>query len=199
MQPQVSKKEIGHGVVGDENVHQPVSIQIQGNNSQRFGIGHVDARLLAHVGEGQVSIISVEDATCSLECRWRAGIPFPAIVFARRIILEIDVNVAADEKVQPAVIVVVEKGRARAEVGSIVPIRMIAQPGSRSNILESPAAFPVADIVVQNVGLSVTSEKKIGPAVIVNVANGHSHPATHVTEAYLLRDIAKMSVAEILE
>ena len=114
---QIAKEEIRHAVVGDEDVYQAVVIEVQRHDSKRLGVGIIDAGFLAHVCERAVTVVSIEDTPRRTEESRVTGIAFAASgTDAGRIMGQVDIGVAANKEIEEAVVVVIEKSSAGAEI-----------------------------------------------------------------------------------
>ena len=115
------------------------------------------------------------------------------------IVIEIDLNITAYEEIEKAVVIEIQKSSTGAEIEPVFPIGMRIHARLGSDVLESPASFAVADIVKENIRLAIAGEKKIGKAVVVDVADGDALPAADVSEADFVGDITEPAAAQILE
>src|SRR5229473_300021 len=157
--PEIAEKEIRDRIVGHKDIHQTVAVEVERDHSQGFGIRHINPGLMADIREGKIAVVPVKDAASPLESGRRTGIPLIPLIGAARVVFQIDENITANKKIQSAVIVVVQKSGAGAEIRPFVPVRVVRQPGAGGDVFESPAAFAVFDIVIEDIGLSVTGEK----------------------------------------
>src|SRR5580658_5935983 len=134
--------------------------------------------MFADVFEGAIAAIAIEDASGGGESAWRAvGLPFVAADFA---VLRVPEHVTRDEKIEMAVVIVIEEaGRAAPASGRYARFGRY--------IRESPVAI----IVIERI-FSVVGDVEVGIAVIVVIADGHSHAVISVAcicQAGFLGDI----------
>src|SRR5580658_7544758 len=122
--------------------------------------------MFADVFEGAIAAIAIEDASGGGESAWRAvGLPFVAADFA---VLRVPEHVTRDEKIEMAVVIVIEEaGRAAPASGR--------HAGLDGYIGESPIAI----IVVERI-FPVVGDVEVGIAVIVVIADGHAHAVVAV-------------------
>src|SRR5947209_8406349 len=112
--------------------------------------------------------------------------------------IEIDFDVATDEKIEIAVVVIIQKSGASAEVRPVFPIGMIGQSRRRCDIDKAPASFAVASIMVKDVGFAVASYEDVGKAVVVDVANGYALATADMSQSNLGGHIPKPAAPEVL-
>src|ERR1043166_1824164 len=74
-------------------------------------------------------------------------------------------DVIADEQIEPAVVVVINKGRAGAPV-----VRRIAEAGGRSDVAKFAAAFVVKKVVPAD-----RSDENVRQSVVVKITNSDAH------------------------
>ena len=151
------------------------------------------AGLFADVGESAVAVVAVEQVLAALEAR-RPARDLDALVGAVRVFgqrrgLYIEVDVVADEEIEVAVFVVVEKRAAR------VPAQAILQQASLLCHFGKSAVAVVAEERV----LAVVADEQIVPAVVVVVAHAAGLAPAGAREAGLQCDIGECAVAIVLE
>ena len=107
------------------------------------------------------------------------------LLAAVNILLEAPIEIAADEQVELAVVVVVEKAGARAPSG-----------GRHSRLRRHILKRAVAAIPVENIG-TIGGQVEILKSVVIIIADGdaHSVPGPDPGQARLLGDIGEFSVA----
>src|SRR5262249_39781903 len=101
-----------------------------------------------------------EDRASTLKKRGLASVALSALgAQAPRVVVHVYSHIAAHKEIEPAIVVVIEKSGARAEIRPGLPIGVLGNPRLSGDIDKSAAAVSVADIVIQNVGLAVAREK----------------------------------------
>src|SRR5580658_7343401 len=117
--------------------------------------------MFADVFEGAIAAIAIEDASGGGESAWRAvGLPFVAADFA---VLRVPEHVTRDEKIEVAVIIVIEEAGRAAPASS-------CYSGLCGYVRES--SVPV--IVIERI-FPVVGDVEIGIAVVIVIAHGHAH------------------------
>ena len=175
------KEKIFRAVIGNVNVIPSVVVEVRRGHAH--GAAHVsaDARLLGHVRKGSVTVVVIELVGFALI------IERPRVV-VRRVkgaILGIELHVAAYEKIDASILVVIEPG------GTDRPAVHI-DPGLLGHIGE----VAVAVVVIEN-RLAVSGDQQIDKAVVVIVGRCHGDPVHIRIEAGLLRHIGKGAVSVV--
>src|SRR6266545_1734455 len=63
----IRKEEVLHGVVGHEQIHLPVAIDVRRDDAETLAEGATDVGTGTHFREGAVSVVVIEQARCRLE------------------------------------------------------------------------------------------------------------------------------------
>ena len=155
----VVKQEVFRAVVGHVDVVPAVVVEVCRRHSH--GAAHIsgDAGLFADIGEGAVTVVVVELVGLALVIQ-RSRIVVRRVVGA---VFGIELDVAAHEEIDAAVLVVVEP---RGTDGPAVHL----DAGLRGRVGE----VAVAVVVIEN-GLAVAGDQQIDEAVIVVVRRRHRH------------------------
>ena len=189
----VVEQEVPHGVVGHEQVRPAVAVGVEQDHAERLadrpllgvrvrplGLGHPDARRLAHVFKGAVALVAVQAALVAFE-RGRLLVG-AADAGERRFDAQVDRGgpgaVVADEQVEFAVAVVIDEGgrgaeRDRRSVFEERLARFAARPDARSGHagLRRHVLEPLpADVAEQPVSADAGDEQ-VREAVVVEVAD----------------------------
>ena len=160
----VAEQEVGHAVVRDEHVHASVAVVVGDRDSHALALVRREADLLRDVGKGAVAVVAqqrvwqrLKDARVAVDAVAGLAPPAPDVGLA----CEGPIEVVRDEEVEPAVVVVVEKRRARLQ-------RVTRHGHARGgrNVLEPAVALVVIEHVVAVVG-----HEHVRVAVIVVVAD----------------------------
>ncbi len=110
----VHEEEVGHRVVGDEEIEQPVVVHVGRDRGERLAERLRDAGLLAHVRERPVAVVVEEVAGPRLEDARDAVVASAhAVVAAEDRAVATVLDEAGDEEIELAVAVVVEPRRVR--------------------------------------------------------------------------------------
>src|SRR5207245_4640306 len=104
-----------HRVVSDKDVSEAVAVVVGERDSQSFSAGIGDTRLLRNVGEGAVAVIVIQNVgdaviVVGMTVGTVAGLLLPAVAVG----FETPIQVARDEDVELAVVVVIEEPGTRA-------------------------------------------------------------------------------------
>ena len=110
---------------------------------------------------------------------------------AARLLFGIPHDVIRDEKIEPAVVVVIEPSGRNRPPGSELRIHA-RKAGTRGHIGETA----VAEISVESVALHAGDEN-IGESVVVEVAGGHRYRISFACESRLRRDVGERHVAVV--
>jgi len=160
-------EEVGHFVVGHENVHPAVVVVVGDSHTHPFSEGLVEAGLFRDVGESAVPVVSEQDVGQGFENVGGAvsavsGLVHSAVVIA--VLLERPLEVMGYKEIQLPVVVRIEPAGTGLE-------RMARHrnTGFRSHVREGA----VAVVVVQD-AVAVAGYVDIREAVVVVVAGGHA-------------------------
>ena len=176
-------QELFHAVVGDEDVREAVAVVVVERHAQRLAFQGRNTRFAAHVREGAVAVVVIEDA------RHRTEFIRPAVDrivrAAQDVVANVPIEVAGDEQVQLAVVIVIEKTRRGGPAAAF-------DARARRHVRERAIAIVVIEDVV-----AVTRDVDIREAVIVVVAGGNPHavvPVAGAVEARSLRHIREAAI-----
>src|ERR1035438_622333 len=180
----IHKEKICDRVVGDEKVHQAIVVDVGGDDAKSFAWMSGNARLFADVGEGSVAIIVKEKIGHGTEDSRNAVMPL-AVGRDTAAVRRVKIHKVANEKVEPAIVVVIEPNRARGPPWH-----------ANASLFGDVRKRAVAIVVVEN-ALSILRHVKIGEAVAVIIADRDSLAVPSRGYARLLRDIGKRAVAVV--
>src|SRR5262249_32995509 len=141
---QVAVVVIWHLVVADEDVDLAVAVEVEEQDAESLVLGF-EAGLLADVGESAVAVVAEQHARVAAELARSARVAdvrLARLVAAPRVILDVEMDVAADEQVGQAVAVEVAEGAASTPA-------VERDAGLLGDLAEAPAALAVRLIVVQ--------------------------------------------------
>ena len=159
----------------------PVAVEIEGGHAHAAAVRDPDARLLAHVLEGAVAPVPVEDVELRLVGE-RGRIAVRAVV---QLVVRVVRQVVHDEQVEEPVPVVVEERRRDRRP---IPV----QPGLLRDVLERPvSSVPVED------ALPHVDHEEVRAAVVVEVGRHGHHAEAGPRDARLLRDVLERPVARV--
>src|SRR6185437_5827814 len=151
------KQEIGHGIVGNENVLPSVIIVIECNNAEPVSRLCTNARLFADVRESAIAIIAIQSRRLAIVIVGMAIAAHARTVFAApEIAIRRPVDVIRDDEIKMTIIIIVKPRGAGGPSASISYTRALR------NVSESA----VSVVVVQNAA-AVSENKQIGKAIIV--------------------------------
>src|SRR6266480_3259947 len=173
----IREKEIRNGVVADKEVHPPIVVDVGGNHAPSFPGPAGDARFAAEVGEGAVTVVMKEPVGHGL-VDGGAWLPPTSNGFVELCELQ-------NEKIEAAVVVVIEPDGARAPAGS-------GDSGFGGDIGESAITI----VVVENT-LSVLREVKVRKAIVVVIADGYTHAVGIPRDAGFFGDVGESAIAVV--
>src|SRR5258708_6790522 len=180
----VHEKEICDRVVGDEEIHPTVVVHVRGNHAPGFTERFADAGFLSDVGKGAIAIVVKEPAFCRLVDARNAVVAFAfALVSAKFIFRFIEIDKAANEQVQLAVIVVVEPDRAGGPAGS-----------GDSGLLSHIGERAITIVVVQDAA-AVLRDVQIWKAVAIVICDSDAHAVAAARYAGLFGDVGEGAIA----
>ena len=99
----------------------------------------------------------------------------------------VEVHIAGDEQIEPAIAIIVAKGR---------PARPVAQ--LHAGLLRGVGEGAIVVVVIEAI-LAEIGDEQIGPAIVVIVADGYSEAPAVVGHACFCRDIGKGAVVVVVE
>ena len=109
----VEQKEVGHGVVGDEEIHPAIVVDVGRDYSPGLAFELGDAAGFRDVGEGAVAVVMEQPAGGRLVEARNAVVAFAADAVAAGTIVALGVlNEVADEEIEVSIVVVVKPGGA---------------------------------------------------------------------------------------
>ena len=193
----VAEEEVLHGVVGDDDIERPITVEIVKRQPERLphrnagsGIADTDACLLGGISESPRPVIAQKPREGAAEVL-RAPVG-PAATDEPKVLGAVDVarpgDVIAHEQIEIAVAVGIEPATTRP------PIVLIPRhAGVSGDIGESPRA----EIAKQSVGPDGTHEQ-IPPAVGIEIAHGDAGAVEGDVEPRAGSDVAKLSRAIVV-
>ena len=183
----VAKKLVRLGVVGEQKVGPAVVVVIEHGDAESFRGRVAESRLLCDVFKRAVAAI-VPQAHGRAFVRFRRAIRFAfAVERAIQVGLRRPLHVIGDHQIQMPVFVVVDPGGAGAEFLRPQQSRFLRHIGERA-----------VAIVVKQMALPVSGDKKIVIAIIVIVAHRHAHPEEFDVEPRLVRHIGECAVMIVM-
>src|SRR5260370_38514038 len=184
--PAVYKQEVLHGVVGDEQVHQAIIVNVRRHYAKALAQGTLDIGAARDVAESSISVVVKQEAVGGFEDAGDAVIvPAQLVVPAGK--LAGVIHKAADKQIQASVVVVIKPVVARGPSGHR-QAGFVRYVGERS----------VAIVLIQNAA-AVCGHEQVGVAVVIVIAHGHAHAERRARgHARLLGDIRKSSVTIVL-
>ena len=160
----VREQEVLDGVVGDEQIHQTVVVDVGGDYAKRLAQRPSDVGAGAHVGEGAIAVVPVQHARRRLEdARDAVEALTELVVAAEDVAGERKLHEAAQEQIELAVVVVVEPHRARRPSWR-------RQAGLVGDVREGA----VAVVAIQRAA-PVRGDENVGVAVVVVVGHRTAH------------------------
>ena len=190
----VMQQQARSGVAGDVDILPSVAVEVGRHGRQ--AITRLDARdagFFAHVGERSVRVVAIQPADLLRQSR-RAAVDRNAPVIAARVLpadrhfVLVEDVVMRNEKIQPAIAIVIDPGAARA----IARSRM-----DQSGLFRHVRKSTVAVIVEQKV-LTPAGDEDVVEAVVIVVAHGNAGSPHATPQPGFRGDIGKRAVAVIL-
>ena len=161
----VDEEKIRLCIVGDEDIHQAVAIEVRNRNAHALAQRLADSAGLRHVFKAAVAQVAIEPRRHARVDGGAAILLALGVHPALLVGLRSPHRVVGHKQVEQSVVVVVEPGRAYAKH----VLRLVLQSRAGRHIGKSP----VAVVVIQRIGARVADEQIIA-AVIVVVAHGHA-------------------------
>ena len=122
----VREQEVLHRVVRDEEVHQPVVVDIGSDDAEGLAEGALDVGAAARQREGAVAVVVIERAGRRLEdARNAVEALSELVVAAEDVVLQRELDEAAEKQIELAVVVVVEPDGACRPVRRAVEARRL--------------------------------------------------------------------------
>ena len=116
----VAIEEVRHRIVGDEDVHPTVIVEVEADHAEAVPRAAADARRLADVFEGAVALVAKQRRRLSLVfVGVTVGLIPRALFSAEKILVFGPVEVVDDDEIEPAVVVIVEPGGARSPLAGV--------------------------------------------------------------------------------
>ena len=192
----VMEQLIFHRIVGDQQVHPAVLVQIGSHHSERLcqrnslvRVHGVNTHLLRNVAELAPAIIAVQERKSTPE-RLRLPVRPPVRACQFEVLCQINFTrpqeVVANEKVQQTIVVVIKKRTAGT------PFFFIA---SHACLCSHLSKFP-SIIAIQMIGAHC-GQKEVLVTVVIVVTDRGSHPVKRVPQTYFHSDIDECSCAII--
>ena len=163
----VLKQDAGLGIDGDIDIRPAIVVEVIGDGSDGIArAGLENAGLLRNVGEGPIAIVVIEDVGVRRKTARAAHDGYALPLAVVRCIggwnfVGIELDVVADEEIEKAVAVVVEKGAAGAPANVF-----LIEPGLLRDIGKCAIAVVMEEDVV-----SPEAAEQIVPSVVVVVAD----------------------------
>ena len=182
----VGEKKVRQRVVGHEQIHPAVVIDVRCDHAPGLAGGLSDVGLFRNLGEGAVAVVVEQPARHGFVNPWDAVIALAGLAVAAEFVFGlVEIHEAADEQVKPTVVVVVEPDGARGPAGR-GDTRFFSCVGKSS----------VAVIVVED-ALTVLGQVNIREPVAVVVPDRHALAVAAACYPGRLRDIGERPVAVI--
>ena len=187
----VHEEEVLHGVVGHEEVHAAVVIDVGGHHAQAFAQGLFDVGAAAHFGERAVAVVVEQQARGGFEdARNAVEMLAQFVVAAGEVAVGAVVHKTADEEIEAAVVIEIEPDGAGGPV-------VLEDFGAQAGLLADIGEGAVAVVVVEN-GPAVGGDEEVGEAVVIVVADRHAHAEGAAGHARLFGHIGERAVAIVL-
>src|ERR1035437_8768628 len=183
---QVAIELVGLRVVGDEEVWPAIAVEIQQGYAQRFRRAVEDAALGRDIFERAVAAVAEEPAGLAVIGFGRAIRLALAIHAAENVVRRGPLDVVADQEVEPAVAVEIEPDGRGAEGAAT------AQPGLFGDVDEAAAAVIPEEAVLADGG-----DQEVREAIVVVVADGHTHAVHFHRQAGALGDVGEGAVTVV--
>src|SRR5712664_1958839 len=197
----IQEKIVRHGVVGHDEIELSVVVHVgEGYAETVVALFIGNPGLLADLRECAVAVVVKKMIVLARKTAWAAHHRLASIlaeaVLRRggsgdRRIVQVELHVAGDVKVQLAVAVVVAERRARGPDG--------LRAADRYARLLCKVCERAVMIVVIDTILAVIRDVQIRPAVIVEVAHGHAKPPSLIGYACLFGDVGKRAVVIVMK
>ena len=179
---------VGHLVVGDIEVDEPVAVEVVGDRAQRSaGFDRVGAQAGTDGGvdEGPVAEVAQEPVGFGRLAQWPAVVGLPAGQETALSVGAVEAVIVADVQVEPAVGVVVEEDGRHAEPA-------VVDSGGLRGVLEGPVSVQgTAPEVTEEPVRAQVRQVEVDPAVPVVVGRGDSDVVARLVESNLGRDIGE--------
>ena len=153
--PAIDEQEVFHGVVGNEQVHAPVIVNVGGHHAQAFAHGPLDRCAGCDIGERAVAVVVKELSMRGLVQVRRAIVAAAETIWTRNLVCVIDI--AAYVEIQAAVVIVIEPHGARGPAGQ-----------RQAGLLGHVGERAVAVVVVQN-RPAVSGDQQVRIAIVVEL------------------------------
>ena len=109
-------------------------------------------------------------------------------VFAEdREIVQVEIDVVRNEQIDEAVVVVVAEGQSRS------PALVAVETGFLRHVRKRPVV-----VVVVEHDSAEAAYGEVGPAIVVEVANGHAHRPAGIADACLVGDVRKGAIVIVV-
>src|SRR5579859_3140702 len=188
---------VGCGIVGDDKVEPTVVVEVGENRSEAvtaFAVGdagfetHVVKRAVAIVMEEMVAFADQSHGTAKHRDATVLASPFGDAVFpGEHGMVEVVIDVAGNEKIKQAIVVVVSPGGAGGPV-------LESDAGPFGDVGEGAVVVVVIEAVFAVVGYV-----DVRPAIVVVVGDGDAEAPALVSDAGLVSDVSKRAVMVVVE
>src|SRR5437870_3412106 len=160
----------------------------------------VDACLHAHILESTVRLLMVEGIAFSGQTAWSTHHRHTAkltkvLTYAARLVclggtpgkvVQVDLHVARDKQIQPAVSVVIAPGRSRAPAFA-----------RYTNFLRNVSERTVTVVVIQTRNAEVANVD-VWPAVVIIVPDCHAHSPTFIGHSGFVSYVLELPITEVV-
>ena len=187
----VDVEVVGGRVVGDVEVEPAVAVHVDpGDAKAEVAVGIADARFLADLGEGAARILAEQEIGGARQAP-RSTLDGDAAVLAGlvlaelRQVVQVELDVPANEQVEVAVAVVVGEAATGRPAG-----------GRHAQVLRHVGEGALAGVAVQPVPAD-PGDVDVLPAVAVDVGDAQPHAPAGMGNTGLGGDVAKRAVAQI--
>ena len=182
----VHEQEVLRGVVGDEQIDEPVVVDVGGDNAEGLAERSLDLRAPPGRRKGPVAVVVEQEARRRLEEMRNAVVVVEAAVFpvgAQETLVQPVLDEAADEEIQQPIVVVIEPDGARRPPGR-GHARFCGHIGER----------PIAVVAIEQ-RASIAGDEDVRPAIVVVVADRDAHAERPARHAGLVRHVGKGAIA----
>ena len=187
------KEGIGHVVVGNENIHEAVSIVVIETHAHALAEFFGDAGRAGNVGKSAVTVVFVERGReWFVKLRVTIG-PQTSPAQTHGVLVDFPLAVVRNEQIQLAVVVVVDPARGRAPHFPAL-IHRCAHASLIGNIREAAVAIISIQMILRHAG-----DVNVLPAVVIEITDGDAHIVAVSRQPGLLGNIREGSVMIVVE
>ena len=189
----VAEEKVWHGVVGDKSIRKWVVTEVSKSDCHTFAQESVNADFVRHVSKRAIAVVAVERV---VQGQVFVRVAVGAETFFERtvrVLVDFPVAVVDDEKIEEAVIVVVEPACTYGPHLLAVSMRS-GDPGFGSDISKRPVAIIEEELVVRDVG-----NEDVGMPIVVAVADRDADAVARPGDAGLFGYVSKGAVMVVAE